>query len=205
MFGLLSKHSSPAFEAIEKLSKGHRIVISAVSFVMLIGCFVWFSFYPKFSEIIQLKKEIDDMQGKLTIASRKARQLPRYREMMKLAEADFKIAKRALPEKKEIPSLLTAISRAGRDVGLEFILFQPGAEVKKDFYAELPVSIKVMGSYHNIATFFDKVARLFRVVNLTGINLTVKQGIRNLDTSCTAITYRFIEPPQQKAAPEKEK
>jgi type IV pilus assembly protein PilO len=205
MFGSVLKHASPTMEAIEKLSKGQRIVISTGAFVVLIGFFIWFSFYPNFIEIDRLKKEIDDLKAKLTIAAQKARQLPRYREMMKQAEADFMIAKRALPEKKEIPSLLTAISRAGRDVGLDFILFQPGAEVKKDFYAEIPVSIKVMGSYHNIAMFFDKVARLFRVVNLTGINLTARQGIRNLDTSCTAVTYRFIEPPQQKAVPKKEK
>ena len=94
MFGLLSKHSGPAFEAIEKLSKGQRIAISTGFFVVLIGCFFWFSFYPNFTEIAQLKTEIDAMQRKLAVASRKARQLPRYREMMKLAEADFKIAKR---------------------------------------------------------------------------------------------------------------
>jgi type IV pilus assembly protein PilO len=56
------------------------------------------------------------------------------------------------------------------------------------------VSIKVNGDYHNIAIFFDKVARLFRVVNITDINMKAKKGSTNLDTSCTAITYRFLEP-----------
>jgi type IV pilus assembly protein PilO len=99
----------------------------------------------------------------------------------------------ALPEKKEIPSLLTAISRAGRDVGLEFLLFQPGAEVPKEFYAEIPVSINVVGPYQNIALFFDKVARLFRVVNINDIAMGSKGSTRDLNTTCTAITYRFIE------------
>ena len=124
---------------------------------------------------------------------------------MKQAEADFKVAKKALPEKKEIPSLLTGISRAGKDVGLEFLLFQPAAEIKdkKKFYAEIPVSIKVKGSFHNIVMFFDKVARLFRVVNITDIKMSGKGGTRILDTSCKAITYRFIEPAPKKGKKKK--
>jgi len=205
MFSILSKHLEPLLTAIEKLSKVHRILISVGAFLVLIGCFGWLSFYPKFTEIDRLNKEIEDLERKLTIATRKASQLPKYRKMMKQAEADFKVAKKALPEKKEIPSLLTGISRAGKDVGLEFLLFQPAAEIKdkKKFYAEIPVSIKVKGSFHNIVMFFDKVARLFRVVNITDIKMSGKGGTRNLDTSCKAITYRFIEPAPKKGKKKK--
>ena len=197
MFTILSKYLDPLSIRIETLSKVHRILICAGAFLVLIGCFAWLSFYPKFTDIDRLSKEKEDLERKFTIAKRKAGQLPRLREEMKQKEAEFKIAKKALPEKKEIPSLLTGISRAGKDVGLEFLLFQPGAEVKKEFYAEIPVSIKVLGTYHNLATFFDKVARLFRVVNITDIKMSGKKGTRDLNTSCTAITYRFLEPEQK--------
>ena len=194
MASLFGKLFDPLIATTEKLSKVHRIAIAAGAFFVLIGAFAYFSFLPKFTQTHQLKKEIDDLERKLVIATRKARQLPRYREMKAKREADLIRAKKALPNKKEIPDLLTGISRAGKDAGLEFLLFQPKAEVKKEFYAEIPVSIKVNGTYHNIAIFFDKVARLFRVVNITNINMKGNSGTRKLDTSCTAITYRFLEP-----------
>ena len=109
---------------------------------------------------------------------------------------------RALPEKQEIPTLLASISRSGQDAGLEFILFKPEKENHKDFYAEIPVAIQVTGSYHNVALFFDKVARLSRIVNIDNINLTAKKEMAageglTLGTSCTAVTYRFIEPQEK--------
>ena len=104
---------------------------------------------------------------------------------------------KALPEKKEIPNLLASISSSGQDSGLEFALFEPKPENNKDFYAEIPVAVKVSGSYHNVASFFDKVSRLPRIVNIDNISITAqkqtkKEGL-SLSTSCTAITYRFIE------------
>jgi len=103
------------------------------------------------------------------------------------------LAKAVLPETKEIPSLLSSISQSGQDAGLEFVLFEPKAEVKKDFYAEIPVSIKVTGSYHNIATFFDNVSRLYRIVNIQNIEMKSGKNDTSLDTSCTAVTYKFVE------------
>ena len=191
---LLSHSRAGRDHCLRSISKVHRIAIGAGAFVVLIGTFAYFSFLPKINQTHQLKKEIDDLETQLVIATKKARRLPRYREMKKEQEAALIIAKKALPNKKEIPDLLTGISRAGKDAGLDFLLFQPKAETRKEFYAEIPVSIKVYGAYHNIAVFFDKVARLFRVVNITNINMNAKQGTSNLDTSCTAITYRFLEP-----------
>jgi type IV pilus assembly protein PilO len=117
---------------------------------------------------------------------------------------------KALPEKKEIPTLLASVSRSGQDAGLEFLLFQPKNENNKDFYAEIPVAIEVTGSYHNVALFFDKVARLSRIVNIDNINLTAQKAKEagkglSLKTSCTAITYRFIESEGKKKKGKKKK
>lgn len=189
-------------ENIEKLSKVQRILICVGTLLVLIGGFVYFSYLPKYTKVDQLNKDIENLEQKIIVARGKARKLKKYREDMKKAEVEFKVAKKALPEKREIPSLLTSISQSGRDAGLDFLLFQPGAEVKKDFYAEIPVSIKVTGSYHNVAIFFDKVARLFRIVNLADIKMTSGGESGILSTSCTAITYRFVEPAPPKK-PEK--
>ena len=193
-----SKVIQPIYDNVGKLGRGQRSGICAGAFFVLIGAFVYFSFFPKFTEIDQLKKDVEDLERKLMLARRKALQLNKYRKMMAEAEAEFKIAKKALPEKKEIPSLLTGITDSGKDAGLDFLLFKPNPEEEKGFYAKIPVSIKVTGNYHNIATFFDKVARLFRIVNLTDIRLNLIKDTNNLNGSCTAVTYRFVEKENEK-------
>jgi type IV pilus assembly protein PilO len=106
---------------------------------------------------------------------------------------------RALPEKEEIPTLLTGISKAGKDSGLNFVLFQPKPDVEKEFYAEIPVAMKVRGDYHGVATFFESVAGLNRIVNIRDITITPDKDSSNLSTTCTAVTYKFIEPSKKPA------
>ena len=124
---------------------------------------------------------------------------------MQEAEVQFKTAMKALPEKEEIPSLLTSISRSGQDVGLEFLEFTPKAEKRKEFYAEIPVSIKVNGGYHDLAIFFDKVARLSRIVNIKDINMGPGKDSQELNTKCMAVTYKFVEPAPKKPVKKKKK
>ena len=180
-------------DKIEKLSRLYKILLCLGLFLILVGPFVYFSFLPKISKISVLKKEHSSLETRLTTAKAKANQLKYYQDKLKEAEMEFKIVTKKLPEKKEIPALLSSISQSGRDAGLEFLLFQPEPEQNKDFYAEIPVSIRITGSYHNVALFFDKVARLSRIVNIDDIKMTSTKGNANLITSCKAVTYRFVE------------
>lgn len=191
-----SKISNRIFETIDKigkLSKLYRVLLCFGVFVLLVGPFVYFSFLPKLSRIDALGKESDKLEKKLNIATAKANQFELYVEKLKNAEVEFKIVMKKLPEKKEIPSLLASISQSGRDAGLDFLLFQPMPERDKEFYAEIPVSIVVNGNYHNVVLFFDKVARLSRIVNIEDVKMNAGKGGNELNTSCTAVTYRFIE------------
>lgn len=125
---------------------------------------------------------------------------------MKDAEENFKVVRKALPEKKEIPDLLTSISQSGHDAGLDFLLFEPKNEEMKDFYTEIPVSIIVSGNYHNLGLFLSKVASLPRVVNVRDLSLKPVQGGAGLNTSCTAVTYRFVEmQPEAQPKPDNQK
>ncbi len=187
------KAIEPLFEKIGTLSKVHRILICVSTFIVITGLFVYFSYLPKFEKLDQLNSDYKDLEKRLASAKKKAAQLNKYREKMKTAEAQFKIAMKALPDKKEIPSLLTNITESGKEAGLEFLLFQPEAEINKDFYAEIPVSIKVAGNYHNVGLFFDKVSRLSRIVNIKDIVMAASKEGNKLKTSCTAVTYRFVE------------
>jgi type IV pilus assembly protein PilO len=104
--------------------------------------------------------------------------------------------------------LLTSISDSGQRVGLEFLLFEPKPESPKEFYAEIPVAMSIKADYHNLATFFDQVARLSRIVNIRDIRMGRAKGDsgQELSTSCTAVTYKFIEtPPKKKKSKSKKK
>jgi len=188
----------PFFEKVGQLTQLHRILICAGAFILLVGGFFYFMYLPNIQEIDKLKTKKASLQKKLDTVQEKAAQLAEYREKMKKAEEDFMIAKAVLPETREIPSLLESVSQSGQDAGLQELLFQPQSEAKKDFYAEIPVQIKVSGSYHNVASFFDNVSRLYRIVNIRDIEMKSGKSDTVLDTSCTAVTYKFIETEEAK-------
>jgi len=190
-----SKSIDPFFEKVEQLSKMQRILVSTGIFLLIIGLFVYFLYMPKFKKIDALNKNLKKLEKQLAIAKRNAANLKKFQAQMAKAEAQFREAMRALPEKEEIPSLLVSISKSGQDVGMEFLLFEPKPERRKDFYAEIPVAMNILGNYHNLAAFFDKVSRLSRIVNIQNISMGRAKGGQNLNTTCTAVTYKFVEPP----------
>lgn len=190
-----SKSIAPIFEKLEKLSKTQRILIFCGILIAIVGIFVYTMWLPKFDKINKLESEYKQLTSKLDAAKRTAKNLPEFKEKMSIADAQLKIVTKALPETKEIPTLLESISLCGQDAGLEFVLFQPENEQNKNFYAEIPVSMQVSGKYHNVATFFDKVARLPRIVNINNISMKIDQAKKDneLFTSCTAVTYKFLD------------
>lgn len=192
------KSLDPVFEKIEAITKIQRILIYVAAFILLIGPVFYFSFLPKWNKITELEKKRDALNKQLDSDKRRAAKLEYWKKKYNAEKVKFARAKKALPLKKEIPSLLTNISRSGQEAGLDFLLFKPGGERRRKFYAEIPVSIKVTGRYHALATFFDTVSKLPRLVNIDNIKLlSGKQGT-NLSITCTALTYRFISPKRKK-------
>ncbi|MFH1422872.1 MAG: type 4a pilus biogenesis protein PilO [Planctomycetota bacterium] len=191
----ISKSIAPIFEKLEKLTKIKRFLLFSGVIVVMITAFVYFIFFPKVQQYHKLSSEYSDLDKKLAAAKMTAKELPKLTEEFNKAEIQLKIVMKALPESKEIPSLLESISLSGQEAGLEFVLFQPGNERNKSFYAEIPVSIQISGKYHNVAVFFDKVARLPRIVNIQDIVMKVDQSKKNNDlvTTCTAVTYKFLD------------
>jgi type IV pilus assembly protein PilO len=200
----LSKSLEPLVEKIEKLSKTVRIVICVASLILIAVPFVFLSYKPQYEEINKLKGELKKVQAERDKARKRAGELKKIQKQVKEAEEDFNIAKKALPESEEIPSLLTNISHAGQDAGLEFLLFKPDRMKKTDdniFYEEIPISIEVLGGYHNTLLFFYKVARLNRIVTIKDIKMipaSDKKKEGDLKVSCKAVTYKFVEAPPPK-------
>lgn len=205
----LAKSIEPFLAKVENLSKVQRILISSVFFILTVGIFIYFFYWPKFEKIASLKTDLTKLEQKLKTAKRNAEDLKKFQAKMKEAEAQFNMAMKKLPEKEEIPSLLTAISDSGQAVGLDFLLFEPKAEKKKEFYAELPVAMSLRGDYHNLAIFFDQVARLNRIVNIEDIQMSLAKGkgasTRELTAKCTAVTYKFIDEQPPKVSDKKKK
>ena len=195
------KGADSFFAKIEQLSKVQRILIFSGVFIAIIAIFIFLLYKPKLAKISNLNNQLKTLEQKLVVAKKNAADLKEFQKKMQEAEVQFKTAMRALPEKEEIPSLLTSISRSGQDVGLEFLLFEPKSEIRKEFYAEIPVAMQVRGGYHDLAIFFDKVARLSRIVNIKNIEMGRAKDSMDLNTSCTAVTYKFVEP----APPKKDK
>jgi type IV pilus assembly protein PilO len=187
---------APFFQKLEKLTKPQRMGIYAATLVVIIGLSIWLLLWPKRQEIKALEQQLTKVQQELAVAKKNASELNDWRNKMKQKEAQYKTVMRELPEKEEIPTLLAGISQAGRDAGLDFLLFQPKSETIKGFYAEIPVDINVSGTYHQVAVFFDKVAGLPRIVNIRDVKMmpaSQKESGGALTTSCQAVTYKFVE------------
>jgi type IV pilus assembly protein PilO len=103
-----------------------------------------------------------------------------------------------LPSKAEIDALLSDINQAGLGRSLQFELFRPGAVAVKEYYAELPIAIKITGKYHDIGAFAGDIANLSRIVTLNNVSLVPgREG--NLSLDATARTYRYLDPEEVKA------
>ncbi len=177
-------------------------LIFGVLFALIVGIFVYLLYWPKFENIKQLNTQLEKLEKKLKTAKRNAADLKKFQAKMKEAEVQFRMAMQKLPEKEEIPSLLTSISDSGQQAGLEFLLFEPKPEKIKEFYAEIPVAMNIKGDYHNLAIFFDQVARLSRIVNIQNIQMAnaKDKSSKDLSTSCMAVTYKFVETTAKKGS-----
>jgi type IV pilus assembly protein PilO len=191
---------APFFEKVEKLSTLQRVLVYTGTFLVLVGAVVYFLYLPKWDLKSERQAEFENLSNKLVVAKANAAKLPKLRAQMKVEAVKFAKASKALPERKEIPTLLTVISQSGGEAGLEFQLFQPGAEVNKQFYTEIPLLLRVEGGYHNLAEFFDRVAAIPRIVTIRDITIVpggTKSGGK-LSASCAAVTYKFIEQVEKK-------
>jgi type IV pilus assembly protein PilO len=136
--------------------------------------------------------------------ARKAANLDAYKAQLAEMEQSFGAMLRKLPNKTEVPNLLTDISQQGAGAGLDQKLFQPEAQVNKDFYAELPIKMRLTGSFHAIGSFVSGIAALPRIVTLHDVEITPAAGKDaggndQLQLNVTAKTYRYLDDDEQAA------
>ena len=152
--------------------------------------FVWSDKRP---ELDAKEAEEQQLRSEFQTKHAKAVNLDVYKTQLKDIERSFGALLRQLPGKSEMEALLTDINQAGLGRGLQFELFKPAAtESASDFYAELPINIRVTGGYHDIGAFASDVAKLSRIVLLNDVNITPgKDG--GLAMDAVAKTYRYLD------------
>lgn len=167
-----------------------------LSFLVLTGALFYFLVYSDRSpELEQRQSEEQSLRQEFHTKHSKAVNLDLYKQQLKDIERSFGALLRQLPGKTEVPNLLVDISQTGLSAGLEEKLFQPQSEVKKDFYAELPIRIRLTGSYHQFGQFVSGIAALPRIVTLHDIEIKSenKDAYDQLSLELTAKTYRYLD------------
>lgn len=180
------------FEQVEKIKMPVRITLFCGTILILFGAFIYFLYLPKVEDIKKTEDQIVQLKQKLNQVKIRARKLEALEQEHAMVDVQFKEALRLLPDSKEIPSLLTTLSRLGADASLDIRHVRLQQDRPKDFYMEIPVSLEVSGPYHNVAVFFDKVGRMERIVNILNVSMRPTQASSTtLVTTCDAVTYRF--------------
>ncbi|CAH2030788.1 type 4a pilus biogenesis protein PilO [Trichlorobacter ammonificans] len=185
----------PRLEKLFKLPDKQKITLFVALLVIEAAALVWFLYLPKHQELGKLTGEHAALQKEIAEKTSIAGNLPKLQKEYDELNASLAQALTELPNSREIPSLLTGITDVGKGAGLDFLVFKPKAEVKKDFYAEVPVDVVVSGTYHSVASFFASVANLPRIVNITNVDFTeVRAAGSRMTTkvSCLATTFRFL-------------
>ena len=187
---------NPKLEKLLKLPLYQRVAILALLVVLLAGAFTWVALLPEYEKIGEMDQELSRLEADLVQKQRIANNLPKFKaEFLKLEE-QLKAALTQLPNKKEIPSLLTNLATIARDNGLDVISFSPRGEVSKGFYAEVPGSVDLVGTYHQIAEFAQAVSKLSRIVNISDLELSspkVEGDLAVLKIKCKVTTFRFVD------------
>jgi type IV pilus assembly protein PilO len=179
------------------------VLTGLILFFLIIGYF--YIYLPADDKATKLAEEITAVRSDRDRKKALSANLPKLQKELHGWDAKLKAAVAQLPDRKEIPDLLSSLSTKAREAGLEILLFRPRAENFQEFYAEIPVDIVVRGGFFNAVTFFDEVGKLNRLVNIDNINLkNPKAGGDQvvLEISTLATTYRFLDDAERKKVAE---
>ena len=218
---------------IKKLSPQVKALI-IILIILILGYLDYFYFL---SDAMEKKAKLDtqlaDMHKQIVEKEKIAMQVSKYKADVEALQENYKVALQKLPDQREIPGLFHSVAMAGREAGIEFLLFEPKAAVPKGmatqdpkaaallkpsdqrpaakpadgkkpvtpepepFYEEIPVAVMVTGSFQNTVSFFEKVAKLPRIINISDITMGERKDVKGrgyvITTSCTIKTYMFVD------------
>ena len=169
-----------------------RLSVLVIALVLIVAAGWYFLWQNQLDQINAEKVKEEQLRTTFLDKKKQAIDLPAYRKQLEDIEKQFGALLKQLPGKSEMDALLTDINQAGLGRGLQFELFKPASgEIQKDFYAELPITIKVTGNYHDLGAFASDIGKLPRIVTLNDIALTA--GKDGLVMDATAKTFRYLD------------
>ncbi len=173
-----------------------KLVLLGILAIVLIGLGYWFLWSPEIDNLNQAKAKEQELRQTFVTKKAQAIKVDAYKQQMIDIEKTFGALLKQLPDKSQMDGLLTDINQAGLGRGLEFDLFKPGQETVADFYAEMPIQIKIKGNYHDVGAFATDISKLSRIVTLNDLNIAplnkdTKDSILTMEA--TAKTYRYLD------------
>lgn len=192
------------FKNAGSLPNAVKAVLLTVLFLMILALGYYFLWSPALESLDTAKAKEQELRKVFLDKKAQAINLAGYKVQMVEIEKTFGALLKQLPNKSQMDGLLTDINQAGLGRGLEFELFKPGQETQAEFYAEMPISIKVLGKYHDLGAFATDISKLSRIVTLNDLSISSGNKEGNKDTKATASdavlvmeatarTYRYLD------------
>lgn len=182
-------------EQLAKIPRSARLGVVGVILAAIGAGYYFFAYQDAHNELGRLRASAQELQIKLTKVRAVANNLDEFEEEVAGLERKLELALKQLPDRKQFEDLLQDITTAGKKVGVKIKSIQRVQEVPHDFYAEVPFDVAIDGTYHDIARFFERVARLPRIVNIGSLKIEVVKETRDdarLKVDGTATTFRFL-------------
>ncbi len=173
-----------------------KLVLLGFICVILIGLGYWFLWSTQIDEFDQAEAKEQELRQVFLVKKGQAVKIDAYKQQMIDIEKTFGALLKQLPDKSQMDGLLTDINQAGLGRGLEFELFKPGQETTADFYAEMPIQIKIKGSYHDVGAFATDISKLSRIVTLNDMAISpLNRDSKDspLILEAVAKTYRYLD------------
>lgn len=177
---------------LNKLNKGIKLIIILVIVIVIGVLYYILGYQPKVAQLENLIARTSTLKSQLAEAEFVASQKDKLREETSLMEERLKHALTLLPNEKDIQGILRQLSILATKIGIDLKFFKPGGVVSKGLFSEIPIDIRLNGSYNEIAVYFDRVGKLSRIVNIRDISMGTPQKRINtykVDVSCTAVTF----------------
>ena len=171
---------------------GPKIGLLLIIFIGIVGAGAWFDWRDQYTALERVRDDEAKLRDQYRDKKNKAINYDLYRQQLSEVEQSFGALLKQLPNKSEMDALLTDINQAGLGRGLAFDLFKPAVQERMaEFYAELPISIRITGSYHDMGAFASDVAQLPRIVTLNDLVINNDKGVLTMDA--VAKTFRYLD------------
>ena len=201
-FEEIQHHLEP--ENIGRAPISVKLTILFLIFAVIIGLGLYYDTKDQLTQLDRHKIKETELKDEFKLKADRAAKLDLYKEQLAEMRVSFGALLRQLPEKTDVESLLVDVSQTGLASGLEIKKFKPSAEEKKGFYAELPITLEVSGSFHQLASFISGIAALPRIVTISNLKLAPLDPLADKDSSkeklsmsATAKTYRYLQEDEQ--------